>query len=98
MKKLVAIVAAPIALLLLSATAQAADAPATQSAAPADMYCWKSKLYPSGNDLVCNWADDAKDACRPGLVSNINKSSVVAEPVEVKRCNNGEWLVKVTKK
>ncbi len=98
MKKLIAVAVAPVAIFLLSASAQAADAPATQAAAPAELYCWKDKLYTSGDNLVCNWTEDVKDACRPGLVSNIAKNSIVGEPANAKRCSNGEWLVRVTKK
>ena len=97
MKKLTAIAAAPLILLSLctsiSATAQSAAAPAS-----ATLYCWKDKLYPAGNDLVCNWADNARDACRGGPVTNISKDAIKSDPTSVKRCDNGEWLVQVTKK
>lgn len=98
MKKIITLAAAPIVLLLLSASVEAAtDAPAAQRQGAA-LYCWKDKLYTAGNDLVCNWADDAKEACYGGKVSNVSKESIVAEPVTAKRCESGEWLVRVTKK
>ena len=96
MKKIVALAAAPLVFLSLctSISAQA------QAAAPAasTLYCWKDKLYPAGSDLVCNWSDNTRDACEGSQMSNVNKDAIKGEPAKVKRCNNGEWLVQVTKK
>ena len=99
MKRFPAIAATSIVLLSLCASVQAAteEKPA-QSPAGTELYCWKNKLYPAGNDLVCNWSDNTRDACRGGKVSNVSKDSIVAEPANIKRCDNGEWLVQVTRK
>ncbi|MBI3715358.1 MAG: hypothetical protein HY255_05140 [Betaproteobacteria bacterium] len=99
MKKLLVIAAAPIAMLLLSGPVQAAsDVPAAQGQSGATLYCWKGRLYEAGNDLVCNWTENAKDACEESKMTNIGKDAVVSEPAKAKRCENGEWLVRVTKK
>jgi len=99
MKKLLAIAAAPIAMLLLSASAPAAaDTPTVQAQSGANLYCWKGRLYEAGNDLVCNWTDNIKEACEESKMTNIGKDAVTSEPAKAKRCENGEWLVRVTKK
>ena len=97
MKKNSTIAAASLAAVSLFA-AFSASAQATTTPTQTTLYCWKNKLYPSGSDLVCNWSDNTKDACRGGKVNNVSKDAIVAEPANVKRCDNGEWLVQVTTK
>ena len=97
MKKLTAIAASSVVLASLfasiSSVAQTTPAPASST-----LYCWKNKLYPAGDDRVCNWADNTAEACEGGRVSNVSKDAIKSEPTNIKRCNNGEWLVQVTKK
>ncbi|MEQ1515673.1 MAG: hypothetical protein ABL931_04185 [Usitatibacteraceae bacterium] len=62
------------------------------------LYCWKERLHVDGDELLCNWAESTREACEATKRTNISKSAVVSEPTTVKRCNNGQWLVQVTKK
>ncbi len=99
MKRISVIAVASLAFLSVGASVEAAtDTKVAQNQESSTLYCWKNKLYPAGNDLVCNWSDNTADACRGGPVSNLSKDAVVAEPANAKRCDNGEWLVRVTKK
>lgn len=98
MKKISGIAAALVLLSVCASVHAATDAAVAKSSAPTTLYCWKDKLYPAGNDFVCNWSDNTKDACRGGPVSNVSKDAIKSEPANVKRCDNGEWLVMVTKK
>lgn len=98
MKKLFHIAAASIICLsALTAVGAATDASA-QNASSNSLYCWKSKLYASENDLTCNWADNAIEACKGNPTSNVSKVAIAAEPVDATRCENGQRLVQVTKK
>ena len=73
-----------------SATAQATSSPS--------LYCWKSKLYSSGDNLVCNWAATTTEACKGNPTSELGKSTIATEPTDVRRCENGQQLVQATKK
>ncbi|MEP7157762.1 MAG: hypothetical protein ABI905_18400, partial [Betaproteobacteria bacterium] len=81
-----------------SAFAQPAGDGASASRNAASAYCWKDKLQVTGTALVCNWADSAEEACKGNPTSDISKDSVSGEPSDARRCNNGKWLVQVTKK
>jgi hypothetical protein len=73
-------------------TTPKADAAATK-------YCHKERLYTAGNDLVCNWAPAAAEACRDNTVtSRLAQSSVSEAPKKASRCPSGQWLVQVTTK
>ena len=95
MKKFILIAAASAIFLSAFGPAMAATdtAPASKS-----LYCWKSKLYVAGDDFVCNWADSTAEACKGNPTSNISKVAVAYEPTDVKRCENGQWLVQVGRK
>ena len=62
------------------------------------MYCWKDKLQVTGTSFLCNWAESTEEACKGNPMTDISKDVVTAEPTNAKRCNNGQWLVQVTKK
>ena len=93
-----------IAAALALAACASIDRPATNgngasaSAAGSARYCWKERLATQGDALACNWADNTNDACRETYTTSISKSAVASGPTDVKRCENGQWLVKVTMK
>jgi hypothetical protein len=62
-------------------------------------YCMTSRLSDVDGTLVCNWHDQAKDACyyEPSHVE-LAKSGVASGPEKAGRCDNGEHLVRVTTK
>ncbi len=62
------------------------------------MYCWKARLQTSADSYSCNWADSAKVACDQSGRTNVSKSAVVGEPTDANRCENGQWLVQISKK
>ncbi len=95
MKKLFCFVAS-IA-MSLSAVAPAATA-ADASSSARSVYCWKSKLSTSGDNLVCNWAETPTEACKGNPASDLSKASIAAEPTDTRRCENGQQLVRATKK
>ena len=95
MKKLFLITAASV--LFLSAAGPTVAA-TDSSPASKSLFCWKSKLYVAGDDLVCNWADSAAEACKGNPTSNVSKVAVANEPTDAKRCENGQWLVQVGRK
>lgn len=73
-------------------TTQKADAASTK-------YCHMERLYTAGNDLVCNWAPTAAEACKDNAVTTRVAQSAVSEaPKKASRCASGEWLVQVTTK
>ena len=74
------------------------DGASATGTAPASFYCWKARLHTSGNELVCNWADTRSEACRETNLSRLSKDAIAAEPVTAKRCDNGQWLVQVSRK
>jgi hypothetical protein len=61
-------------------------------------FCWKDKLNPEGEALVCNWEGSVAEACKSGYSTSLAKSSVAAGPKDAGRCSNGQWLVQVTTK
>lgn len=69
-----------------------------QTMAPGTYFCWKDKLNPEGDALVCNWEGSAADACKSSYSSSLAKGSVAAGPKDAGRCANGQWLVQVTTK
>lgn len=95
MKKITLVAASSV--IFLSAFGPTIAATDTASTSKS-LYCWKSKLYVAGEDLVCNWADSAAEACKGNPTSNISKVVVANEPTNAKRCENGQWLVRVSRK
>lgn len=71
---------------------------AKTSAAAGSYYCWKEKMLTEGDKLVCNWEDNATNACRSNVVRYIDKTMVTSGPANSRRCDNGEWLVMITTK
>jgi hypothetical protein len=99
MNKICLIAAASLITLSTLAPVDAAtNASPTQGASSSALYCWKSKLYAAGDELVCNWADNATEACKGNPTSNISKAAIATEPMDSKRCENGQRLVEVAKK
>jgi hypothetical protein len=89
-----------LTVLLALAACAAVDTPATIATAASPSatayYCWKDRLITEGDALLCNWEANARDACYSSGRTPLSKSAIVSGPSEVKRCDNGQWLVKVT--
>ena len=99
MKILTSIALASCALLSACTTIETSmQGGATRASDAPTMYCWKARLQSSGDHYSCNWADSAKNACDQSGRSNVNKNAVVGEPTDANRCENGQWLVQVSKK
>ncbi|MBL0122464.1 MAG: hypothetical protein IPP88_06925 [Betaproteobacteria bacterium] len=99
MKLLPGITAVTIGLLASCASVETStNGQSGQNPVSNAMYCWKSRLNSEGSDLVCNWANSAYEACKETMSSKLDKSSLVSEPVNAKRCDNGQWLVQVARR
>lgn len=95
MKKTLAIAAA----LLVSACATVNPPAPTAAATPAagTYYCFKDRLATEGDAYACNWERDARDVCHSiGSRTTLRKSAVASGPTDVRRCDNGQWVVMVT--
>jgi hypothetical protein len=99
MKKMLILAAAPLILLAACATPDKASnsGPATV-AGSGTYYCWKDRLTTEGERLGCNWAPTVADACRFNEFNYVDKKATAGEPEKAGRCQNGEWLMKVTTK
>ena len=95
MKKTLALTAA-LALAACAAVDKPAANGATAQASAAAYYCWKDRLSTEGDALMCNWEANASDACRSSGRTPLSKAAIASGPNDVKRCDNGQWLVKVT--
>lgn len=99
MKLLTSITLALFALLAACATVETSTQGASAKSSDAStLYCWKGRLQTSGDNYSCNWAVSARVACDQSGRSNVNKNFVVGEPIDANRCENGQWLVQVSKK
>ncbi len=103
MKKHSWLIGASVSAILLSAcavnsdTVGATDAPTAVAAGSS--FCHKERLNPVGNMIECNWTSNATDACERSIpVSRIARDALTADPVTVKRCTSGQWLVQITRK
>lgn len=91
---------AALPLLLLPGCASV-DKPVTTAAnggGQGTYYCWKERLTTAGDNMVCNWQQTRFDACESQYDTPLAKSAVAGAPEQAGRCENGQWLVKVTKK
>lgn len=61
-------------------------------------FCWKGRLNAQGDNLVCNWGRDKREACDATYATSMSKSAVASGPTEAGRCGNGQWLVMITVK
>ncbi len=59
-------------------------------------YCWKETLGTRSDALVCNWETSRTDACRLRNTSMLARDTIASGPVDAGRCDNGQWLLKVT--
>lgn len=59
-------------------------------------YCWKDTLNNRGDTLACNWESNRMDACRLKNHSTLARDAIASGPEDAGRCDNGQWLVKVT--
>ena len=66
------------------------------TAASGSYYCWRDRLQTQGDQLVCNWDTDKRAACDATYVTGLPRSAVVSGPADVRRCDNGQWLIMVT--
>jgi hypothetical protein len=89
-----------LAATLALAACATADKPASTHVAAAQSsgtyFCWRERLVTEGDNLVCNWKADARAACEVMDRIPINRKSIVSGPDNAKRCENGQWLVRVT--
>lgn len=94
MKKLLVLSAA----LALAACATVDRATTVSSAQPAagTYYCKKDRLHTEGDKLVCAWASNTNDACNAFNIVTIEKGKLASGPTDDRRCENGQWLVRVT--
>jgi hypothetical protein len=69
-----------------------------QAMAAGTYFCWKEKLNPEGDALVCNWEGSTSDACKSSSSSPLARGSIATGPKDAGRCSNGQWLVQVTTK
>ena len=96
MKKMRCIAIPPM--LFLWGCASIDTAPSDRGALPggATYYCWKDTLGTRGDALACNWETSKMDACRMRNNSTLARDAIASGPVDAGRCDNGQWLVKVT--
>ena len=59
-------------------------------------FCWRERLVTEGDKLICNWDTNASDACNSMTRTPLDRRSIATGPQNVKRCDNGQWLVEVT--
>ena len=97
------ILAAAAAAALALAGCASVDKPAASNGAQAraaggtSYYCWKNKLTAQGDTLFSNRETSASDSCRASAhASPLVKSQIATGPVDVRRCDNGQWVVMVT--
>ncbi len=91
--------AALVTLLGACATTESNTGENLAAASSSTKYCHKDRLYVASNEMVCNWASSAGSACRDNLPSSrIAETAVTGEPTNIRRCDNGQWLVQVTMK
>ncbi len=64
----------------------------------AAQYCWKDSLIDDGRNLTCNWVANRSDACEATNRRALARSAVASGPEAAGRCNNGQWLLRVTTK
>jgi hypothetical protein len=96
MKTWAGIASAVVLSACATAETPARGAVANGSAGEATYYCWKNRLATSGDSLVCNWEKSFADACRSTYDMPMPASAVASGPSNAGRCENGQWLVKVT--
>jgi hypothetical protein len=94
------VVAAFLIVPLAGCAAADGSKPAARAASMAagTYFCWKDKLNPQGDALVCNWEGSVGDACKSGYSSSLARSAISTGPSDAGRCSNGQWLVQVTTK
>lgn len=80
-----------------ASTGNRATAPAVAAKGGAQ-YCMKDRLQPAGDQLLCNWAPTAADACEAVNLTGMAKGALAGEPANAGRCGNGKWLVVVNTK
>ena len=90
-----------LAATLALAACAVVDKPATNGtsahAASGTYFCWRDRLVTEGDNLVCNWDANAGDACQAFHTRTpLSRASIASGPTDVKHCDNGQWLVKVT--
>ena len=88
---------AAIPVLALAACASVETA-TTAAGDSSTKYCWKDNLQDDGKNLTCNWVASKSDACDATNRSAVSRSTVATGPESVGRCNNGQWLLRVTTK
>ena len=82
---------------LLAACASVETAVVSTGGGPTRL-CWKDSLIDDGKSLSCNWETSKSEACRSTNRTLLPKESVASGPENAGRCDNGQWLVRVTTK
>ena len=99
MKKIVCLAVSPLIFLSACATVETSLNGGSAQAPVSDaMYCWKDRLQTSGDELTCNWAASTSEACKETKSSVVTRSAIASAPSNAKRCDNGQWLVQVTRR
>jgi hypothetical protein len=98
MKKILALAAVPMIIAAGCATpaSDRSNGGAATIAGGKTYYCWKERLYSEAAEHKCNWADSIADVCRGAPAVSLPAASVASGPAPAGRCDNGQWLVKVT--
>ena len=95
MKRLLCLAPAAAWLLVSCASVETA---VVDTAGSSTRYCWKDRLMDDGRGLTCNWVASRADACEATMRSTLPRSAVSTGPEAAGRCNNGQWLMRVTTK
>ena len=84
------------ALALASCAAVDKPAPQVAKASSGTYFCWRDRLHTQGDELMCNWESDKREACIATHASPMRRANVASGPTEAGRCENGQWLVQIT--
>ena len=98
MKAMLGIAAATLLLSSCASTVPATSGASYAAASGRSYLCWKDRLAEEGGMLACNWEGNRSDACRMENMTRIARASVTSGPENGGRCDNGQWLVRVTTK
>lgn len=61
-------------------------------------YCSQTRLQQNDGALTCNWSETMNAGCHASQARRIATDTVSTGPSRARRCENGEWLVEVTKR
>lgn len=96
MIRILCIAAVPLFLLSACAQIEKVNVAKGNGSSSATLYCSKGRLTERDGNMVCNWEDSAKSACRSMNLGYVEKASITSGPKDAGRCETGDWLVMVT--